>query len=106
MLFTEVSSKGLFLTYTRSMSMHFGTDTIKSWIDGNEWKDNFPGFYDLEIDEKKNIEHALLESASGPLLRIWEEVFLLFIKDLRKSSSSTFKKLNSIFQERNINHNK
>ena len=31
------------------MSKHFGTATSKSWIGGNEWKDNFPVFYDLEL---------------------------------------------------------
>ena len=79
------------------MKTHFGTSPIKNWIDSIKWKRHFPNFYDLELDEQKEIEHAILESSAGLLLRIWEEVFLLFIDYLRKSSSSPFKKLNAIF---------
>ena len=88
------------------MKTHFGTSPIKNWIDGIEWKSHFPNFYDLELDEQKEIEHAVLESSAGLLLRIWEEVFLLFIDYLRKSPSSPFKKLNAIFARKEYQSNR
>ena len=86
-----------FLTFTCSMKTHFGTAPLQNWIDDGEWKKHYKGFYVLDPHEQKEIENALLEAAAGPMLRIWEEVFLLFLEYLRKSPSSPFKKLNAIF---------
>ena len=86
-----------FLTFTCSMKTHFGTAPVKNWIDGEEWKQHYPGFYELDQIQKNEIKEALQQSAAGPLLRIWEEVFLLFIKYLKYSPSSPFKKFNAIF---------
>ena len=47
---------------------------------------------------KKIIEHFLFESAAGPLIRVWEEILLLFIDYLRKIPSIPIKKLNDIFE--------
>ena len=86
-----------FLTHTCNMKTHFGTAPIKDWLDSDEWKDYYPGFYDLENDEMKEIEYAFLESSASLLIRVWEEVFLLFIDYLRKSQTSPFKKLIALF---------
>ena len=86
-----------FLTYTCNMKTHFGTAPVKKWIDGEEWKNNFPGYHDLELDEQKEINNALLQSSAGLLLRIWEEVYQLIIDYLRKSDSIPFKKLHALF---------
>ena len=58
---------------------------------------NYPNFYELGDIKQKEIEEALIQSSAGIFLRCWEEVFLLFINYLRKSKSSPFKKLKSIF---------
>ena len=42
-----------FLTYTCNQKNHFGTDSVKNWIDGGGWKKHFPRFKDLEDDKKK-----------------------------------------------------
>ena len=86
-----------FLTFTCNQRDHFGTSNIKKWIDNDEWKSNYPNFYQLELDEQKEIQCAMIEASAGMLLRCWEEVFLLFINYLRKSKSSPFKKLSAIF---------
>ena len=86
-----------FLTYTCSMKTHFGVAPIRNWLDSGEWKKHYEGFFVLDPVEQKEIENAILESAAGPMLCIWEEVFLLFLEYLRKSPSSPFKKLNAIF---------
>lgn len=86
-----------FCTYTCNMKSHFGTAPIKNWIDSGEWKNHYPSFELLDSEEKKEIYKAILHSSAALLLRIWEEVFLLFINYLRKSKSSPFKKLNAIF---------
>ena len=79
------------------MKTHFGTAPIKNWIDGDEWKHHYPGFYELDLDEQDEIEFAFLESSAGVLLRVWEEVFLLFIDYIRKSPTSPLNKFNAIF---------
>ena len=86
-----------FLTFTCNMKTHFGTAPIKEWMDGNEWKNHYPGFYDLDHDEQDEIECAFLESAAGLLLRVWDETFELFIDYLMKSESSPFRKLDVLF---------
>ena len=58
---------------------YFGKYTIKNWIDSGEWKINYPNFYNIELDEQKKIEEAVLNSSAGLLLHVWEEVLLLFI---------------------------
>ena len=79
------------------MKTRFGTAPIKNWIDSGHWKRHYPNFHVLSLNEQKEIEEALLSSAGGLFLRIWEETFLLFIEYLRKSPSSPFKRLNAIF---------
>ena len=87
-----------FLTYTCNMKTHFGTALVKNWIDGEEWKNIFPGYHDLESDEEREeINNAFIQSSAGPLLRIWEEVYQLIIDYLRKSKSSPFKHLHALF---------
>ena len=86
-----------FLTFTCSMKTHFGTSPLRTWLDNGSWKSYFEGFHVLNPLEQEEIERSLLEAASGPMLRIWEEVFLLFLEYLRKSPSSPFKRLNALF---------
>lgn len=95
-----------FLTYTGNQKKHFGTAPLKNWIDDGSWKDHFPNFYVLHPDEQEEIENAIIQASTGLLLRIWEEVFLLFIKYLRKSESSPFKKLLAIFARREYQSDK
>ena len=73
-----------FLTHTCNMKTHFGTAPVKNWMDGNEWKKNFPGYFNLEYDQKKEIDQAVVESLGVLLLRIWEEIFPLFVDYLKK----------------------
>ena len=93
-----------FLTFTCNQRDHFGTSNIKKWIDNDEWKSNYPNFYQLELDEQKEIQYAMIEASAGMLLRCWEEVFLLFINYLRKSKSSPFKNYQQFLQEKNTRH--
>ena len=86
-----------FLTYICNQKSHFGTAPIKNWIDDGLWKKCYHGFNNLEVDERKKIEKAVLESSTGVHLRVWEEIFLLCIDYLRKSSTSPFRNLNAIF---------
>lgn len=89
-----------FLTFTCNMKTHFGTAPIKEWIDSGEWKQHFPGFYELEKDEQNEIEDALKASAASIFLRVWEETYLLFVEYLQKSKSSPFKDQKSIFSRK------
>ena len=95
-----------FLTYTCNQRTHFGTAPIKTWIDDGLWKKHYPGFNDLEPDEKKEIEEAMVESSAGMLLRVWEETFLLFIEYLCKSTTSPFRKVNAIFARKEYQSSK
>ena len=66
-----------FLTFTCNQRDHFGTSNIKNWVDGDEWKSNYPNFYQLELDEQKEIQCAMIEASAGLLLRCCEEVFII-----------------------------
>ena len=79
------------------MKTHFGTAPIQNWLDSGKWKQYYEGFHLLNPHEQKEIEAALIETASRPMQRIWEEVFLIFLEYLWKSPSSPFKKLKTIF---------
>ena len=79
------------------MKKHFGTKPIKNWLDSNEWKNHFDGYFDLDVNERKEVDNAIIQSSSSLLLRIWQEVCQLFINYLHKSSSSPFQSFRSIF---------
>jgi predicted GIY-YIG superfamily endonuclease len=95
-----------FLTHTCNMKTHFGTAPVKNWIDGNEWKKNFPGYFNLEIDQRKEIDQALVDSSGTLLLRIWEEIFPLFIDYLKYSPSSPFKRFLAVFARKEYQSNR
>ena len=87
----------VFLTFTCNMKKHFGTKVIKNWIDEGLWKKSYPCFNDLDEFEIKEIETSVSQASSGLLLRIWQEVCTLFLEYLRKSPSSPYKSVLSIF---------
>ena len=86
-----------FCTNTCNMKKHFGTKPIKNWLDSNEWKNHFDGYFELDVNERKEVDNAIIQSSSSLLLRIWQEVCQLFINYLHKSPSSPFQSVRSIF---------
>ena len=73
-----------FLTFTCNQKHRFGTSNIKNWVDGDEWKSHYPNFYQLELDEQKQIADAIIEASAGLLLRCWEEVFFIIYQLFEK----------------------
>ena len=71
--------------------------SIKNWLDNNSFTDYYPNHSKLEATQKEEIRRSLLQSSVGLMMRVWEEVFLLFIDYLKKSKSSPFKRFRSIF---------
>lgn len=86
-----------FYTYTCNQKTHYGVKNIKLWIDGDKWKKNYPGWDDLTDSEQREVEEALIQSAAVLLVRNWQEVMDLFLTYLRKSPTSPFRKVESIF---------
>ena len=74
-----------------------GTKPIKEWIDGDEWKNNFPNYENLSKSEKNEIKDSLNQAAAPLLLRAWNETCRLFLDYLKKSPSSPFKKVKTLF---------
>ena len=86
-----------FVTFTCNQKKHFGTKPIKTWIDGDEWKQYYPGYFDLTSRERKEIKDQLLQASAGLLLRAWNETCRYFLEFLRTSSSSPFKNVLCMF---------
>ena len=86
-----------FITYTVNQKQHFGVKMIKIWVDSAEWEQHYPDFHILPKHEQKEIREAMIQASAGLLLRNWQETTMLFINYIRKSPSSPFKKVNSIF---------
>ena len=86
-----------FLTFTCNQKNHFGTAPIKNWLDNHSYIHHFPNYFKLEPSQQEEIRRAVLQSSVGLMMRVWEEVFLLFIDYLKKSKSSPFKRFRSIF---------
>ena len=86
-----------FLTFTCNMKKHYGMKMIMKWINSDEWNKSFNGFDKLDQFECDEIKKGLMQSASGILLRNWQEICILFINYLRRSPSSPFRNLLSIF---------
>lgn len=86
-----------FLTFTCNMKKHFGTKPIKEWLDSEDWKKFFPGYNDLDDKEKFEIDESVIQSSSSLILRVWQEVCQLFLSYLRKSTSSPYRRVLSIF---------
>jgi hypothetical protein len=87
----------MFLTFTCNMKEHFGTKPIKEWIDGDLWKRNFPDYHHLNSSQQLEIKNALNQAAAPLLLRAWNESCRIFLDYLKKSPSSPFKNVDSIF---------
>ena len=79
------------------MKKHFGTKVVKEWIDSNEWQKNISDFHDLNLADQQEYIDAINQASSGLLLRIWQEVSQRFVKFIKNSPSSPFKKVKSIF---------
>lgn len=94
-----------FLTFTCNQKKHFGTSVIKDWIDGDNWKDSYAHYYNLPIHHQNEISRALIQSAQGLLLRVWEEVSALFIDLLKRSSKSPFFKTFALFARKEYQAN-
>ena len=86
-----------FLTFTCNQKKHFGMSPLKEWVDSKEWIKHYPDYHDLNVFEREEIEKAVLQASGGLLLRNWQEVCKLFLDYLRKSPSSPYRKVLSIF---------
>lgn len=86
-----------FLTFTCNQRNHFGTKPIKEYLDSGEWKKAIPFYEDLDLNEKEEFASSVEQSASGLLLRVWEEVSELFLNYLLESPSSPYRSVSSIF---------
>ena len=86
-----------FLTFTVNQAEHFGLKPIKKWIDGNDWKDEYPNYDILSEDEKLEVRRAVEESAAVYLLRNWMETKLIFLEYLVGSESSPYFPVEVIF---------
>ena len=86
-----------FLTFTCNMKKHFGTKVVKEWIDSNEWQKNISNFHNLNLADQQEYIDAINQASSGLLLRIWQEVSQRFVKFIKSSPSSPFKKVKLIF---------
>ena len=86
-----------FLTFTCNQKEHFGTSKLRKWLDSRDWEKHFEGFETLSGFEKVEIKNAFNESLSTLFLRVWQEVCKLFIDYLRKSPSSPYRRVFSIF---------
>ena len=62
-----------FITLTCNQKLHFGTCCIKNWLDGDEWKHKWDGFFNLTHQEQREVHKQLVEAAGPTLLRIWME---------------------------------
>ena len=87
----------MFLTFTCNQRDHFGVRMIKRWLDSHEWEKHVPGFHDFPHHEKVMFVERIHESASCLLLRMWQEVCRLFMTYLRKSPTSPYRDVLSIF---------
>lgn len=80
----------MFLTFTCNQRDHFGVRMIKR-------EKHVPGFHDFPHHEKVMFVERIHESASCLLLRMWQEVCRLFMTYLRKSPTSPYRDVLSIF---------
>jgi predicted GIY-YIG superfamily endonuclease len=87
----------MFLTFTCNQKKHFGVKCVKQWIDSTEWQAFYPGFDSLPSFEQQEVRDAIIQASAGLLLRNWQEVSTLFVDYLRKSPSSPYRRVNSIF---------
>ena len=94
---SEISQNGFFLTFTCNMKKHYGMEMIIKWINSDEWNKIFNGFDNLSQFECDEIKKGFMQLASGILLRNWQEICILFINYLQRSSSSPFRNILSIF---------
>lgn len=90
-------SMDYFLTFTCNQKKHFGTSPIKNWVDSEAWIPFFPDYDQIPTSDRKEIKEAVLQASGVLLLRNWQEVCKLFIDYLRKSPSSPYKSVLSIF---------
>ena len=65
--------------------------------DGNDWLQQYPDVQTLTDAEKEEVRTSLNQASGGLFLRIWQEISKLFIDYLKKSTSSPFKHVLSIF---------
>ena len=88
----------MFLTFTCNQKKHFGVKCIKQWIDSIEWHKYYhPGFRQLPDFQQQEVTQAVVQAVAVLLLRNWQEVSTLFIEYLRKSPSSPYCNVNSMF---------
>ena len=89
-----------FLTYTSNHKRHFGTKTIKEWLDQKGWKDTYPNYMNLSTVDQEEIDNSFNQASIGLILRVWEEVSKLFLDFIQNSPHSPFKLLKAIFGRR------
>jgi hypothetical protein len=92
----------MFVTLSCNQKKHFGTAAVKTWVDGSEWRENFPGWNDLSKLEKEEIERSLKQSSASFMCRIWQEATKLFIDYIKRVNPAHLKKLLPYLQGSNI----
>ena len=53
-VFQKYHNMDFFLTFTCNQKKHFGTSSIKDWLDSNNWQNNYSNYNDLTRFVKKN----------------------------------------------------
>ena len=94
-----------FLTFTANQSRHFGTKIIRKWLEDKGWQNIYPNYHDMTSDDQIEIDNAMNQTASGLMLRVWEEVSKLFLDFLTKSPHSPYKNVKALFSRREYQSN-
>ena len=93
-----------FLTFTCNSKKHFGTSTIKNWLDNREWQKLYKGFFDLNYNERQEVEDSMTQAAGVLLLSLWEEVSKLFLEYILRSPFSPYRNVLSILLGKSTKH--
>ena len=81
------------------------TKPIRYWIDGKVWKNHYPNYNDLLSLNQKEINKAFNQESAGIMMSVWEEVSLIFIRFLKNSPYSPYKKVGAFFAQKEYQSN-
>ena len=88
---------GLTLQLLLKINKNNGTKPIWDWIDDKGWKNRYPNNNDLLSITQKEVNKSFNQESTGILLRVWEEVSLIFILFTNNSEHSPYKKVGAFF---------
>jgi predicted GIY-YIG superfamily endonuclease len=94
-----------FLTFTANQSCHFGLKPIRKWIENKGWASIYPGYNDLNETYQREIDDAVNQASAGLMLRVWEEVSILFLEFITKSPHSPYLNVKATFARREYQSN-